>query len=51
IDGWILDPICRDPTDGRSAILRWRFRQAVLASMRGAGEPSFETDFPPGTDR
>ncbi|KAK9372161.1 uncharacterized protein V1513DRAFT_453139 [Lipomyces chichibuensis] len=28
----------------------WHFRQAVLANMRGAGEPSFEMDFPPGTD-
>ncbi|KAK9326711.1 hypothetical protein V1520DRAFT_284739, partial [Lipomyces starkeyi] len=26
------------------------FRQAVLANMRGAGEQSFEIDFPPGTD-
>lgn len=30
--------------------LRWHFRQAVLANMRGAGEPVFEHDFPPGTD-
>ncbi|KAK9375636.1 uncharacterized protein V1513DRAFT_377532 [Lipomyces chichibuensis] len=53
IDGKILDPVCRDPSDDRSArneLLRWHFRQAVLANMRGAGEPSFETDFPPGTD-
>ncbi|KAK9247048.1 hypothetical protein V1506DRAFT_104241 [Lipomyces tetrasporus] len=53
IDGRILDPICRDPTDERSVrdeLLRWHFRQAVLANMRGAGEPSFEMDFPPGSD-
>lgn len=25
-------------------------RQAVLADMRDAGEPTFETDFPPGSD-
>ncbi|KAK9364517.1 hypothetical protein V1509DRAFT_643596, partial [Lipomyces kononenkoae] len=31
-------------------LLRWHFRQAVLANMRGAGEPIFETDFPPGSD-
>ncbi|KAF8469072.1 HNH endonuclease-domain-containing protein [Kalaharituber pfeilii] len=31
-------------------LLRWHFRQAVLANMRGAGEPVFETDFPPGSD-
>ncbi|KAK9310850.1 HNH endonuclease-domain-containing protein [Lipomyces starkeyi] len=42
IDGRILDP--------RDELLRWHFRQAVLANMRGAGEPSFETEFPPGTD-
>ncbi|KAK9326700.1 hypothetical protein V1520DRAFT_350736 [Lipomyces starkeyi] len=47
LDGKILDPVCRDP---RMNSLRWHFRQAVLANMRGAGEPSFETDFPPGTD-
>lgn len=31
-------------------LLRWHFRQAVLANMRGAGEPVFEHDFPPGSD-
>ncbi|KAH8652734.1 HNH endonuclease-domain-containing protein [Tricladium varicosporioides] len=31
-------------------LLRWRFRQAVLINMRGAGEPVFEHDFPPGSD-
>ena len=32
-------------------LLRWHFRQAVLANMRGAvGEPIFEHDFPPGSD-
>lgn len=35
------------PTD---QLLRWHFRQAVLANMRGAGEPLFEHDFPPGSD-
>ncbi|KAK9487723.1 hypothetical protein V1527DRAFT_517596 [Lipomyces starkeyi] len=47
----ILDPICRNGEDGaRDDLLRWHFRQAVLANMRGAGEPSFEMDFPPGSD-
>ncbi|KAF1812074.1 hypothetical protein P152DRAFT_466867 [Eremomyces bilateralis CBS 781.70] len=32
------------------SVLRWHFRQAVLANMRGAGEPIFEHDFPPGSD-
>ncbi|OAL37677.1 hypothetical protein AYO20_03184 [Fonsecaea nubica] len=31
-------------------LLRWHFRQAVLANMRGAGEPRFEHDLPPGSD-
>lgn len=31
-------------------LLRWHFRQAVLANMRGAGEPVFENEFPPGSD-
>ena len=31
-------------------VLRWHFRQAVLANMKGAGEPIFEHDFPPGSD-
>ncbi|KAG0639123.1 hypothetical protein HOY80DRAFT_886772 [Tuber brumale] len=31
-------------------LLRWHFRQAVLVNMKGAGEPCFETDFPPGSD-
>ena len=35
------------PPDG---LLRWHFRQAVLTNMRGAGEPVFEHDFPPGSD-
>ncbi|PGH06289.1 hypothetical protein GX51_02486 [Blastomyces parvus] len=54
IDGRILDPVCRDPTDPNCVsdeLLRWHFRQSVLANMRGAGEPVFESDFPAGTDR
>jgi len=31
-------------------LLRWHFRQAVFANMRGAGEPVFEYDFPPDSD-
>ncbi|KAK9352423.1 hypothetical protein V1523DRAFT_249606 [Lipomyces doorenjongii] len=37
-----LDPVCGDPNNKQSArdeLLRWHFRQAVLANMRGAGEP------------
>ncbi|KAF1815295.1 hypothetical protein P152DRAFT_455016 [Eremomyces bilateralis CBS 781.70] len=38
---------CDAPID---SLLRWHFRQAVLANMRGSGEPVFEHDFPPGSD-
>jgi len=53
LDGKFLDPVCRDSTDPHRVsdqLLRWHFRQSVLANMRGAGEPIFEHDFPPGTD-
>jgi hypothetical protein len=52
-DGRILDPVCRDPADPHRVsdhLLRWHFRQSVLANMRGAGEPVFEHDFLTGTD-
>ncbi|KAG0641119.1 HNH endonuclease-domain-containing protein [Tuber brumale] len=52
-DGRILDPACRNPADPHRVsdnLLRWHFRQSVLANMRGAGELIFEHDFPPGTD-
>lgn len=39
-----------DPDRPADELLRWHFRQAVLTNMRGAGEPIFETDFPPGSD-
>ncbi|KAI5799405.1 hypothetical protein FPQ18DRAFT_365613 [Pyronema domesticum] len=51
--GQPLDPVCRDPTSPRCVsdqLLRWHFRQSVLANMRGAGEPAFEHDFLPGMD-
>ncbi|KAJ5182007.1 hypothetical protein N7449_012154 [Penicillium cf. viridicatum] len=53
VDGRILDPVCRDPSNlahVADELLRWHFRQAVLGNMRGAGEPVFEHDFPPGSD-
>ncbi|KAG0634809.1 hypothetical protein HOY80DRAFT_498662 [Tuber brumale] len=49
-DSRILDPVCRKPTDPNCVshqLLRWHFRQSVLANVRGAGEPIFEHDFPP----
>ncbi|KAK9427003.1 HNH endonuclease-domain-containing protein [Lipomyces doorenjongii] len=53
VGGRLLDPVCRNPSNEncvRDELLQWHFRQAVLANMRGAGEPVFETDFPPGSD-
>lgn len=52
IDGRTLDPACRDPADphrASDALLRWHYRQAVLANVRGAGEPVFG-EAPSGTD-
>lgn len=48
----MLDPICdqSDPDRVADELLRWHFRQSVLANMKGAGDPIFEHDFPPGTD-
>ncbi|KAK9357715.1 hypothetical protein V1504DRAFT_398300 [Lipomyces starkeyi] len=48
-----LDPICRDldhPHHVNDNILFWHFQQAVLANIRGAGEPIFDEDIPPGSD-
>ncbi|KAI2791192.1 hypothetical protein POX_c04048 [Penicillium oxalicum] len=53
VDGKTLDPVCRNPADPNRVsdhLLRWHFRQSVLGNMRGAGEPSFEHDFPPRSD-
>ena len=46
LDRRLLD----DPQRPAKELLRWHFRQAVLTNMRGAGEPQFEHDFPPGSD-
>ena len=53
VSGNILDPVCRNPADTNRVcdeLLRWHFRQSVLTNMRGAGEPAWEHDFPPGSD-
>jgi hypothetical protein len=39
-----------NPQRSVDQLLRWHFRQAVIANMKGAGEPIFEHDFPPGSD-
>ncbi|KAG0128096.1 HNH endonuclease-domain-containing protein [Tuber indicum] len=49
----ILDPVCRnsdDPHRVSKQLLRWHFRQSVLANMRGGAERILEDDFLPGTD-
>ncbi|KAG0634852.1 hypothetical protein HOY80DRAFT_1012256 [Tuber brumale] len=53
LDGRILDPVCRNPADPyrvSDQLLRWHFRQSVLANMRGAGERIFTHDSPPDID-
>lgn len=53
-DGRVLDPICRDPADPKcvsTQLLRWHFRQSVLANIRGAGEKAVDDDFERDTDR
>ncbi|KAK9426888.1 HNH endonuclease-domain-containing protein [Lipomyces doorenjongii] len=48
-----LDTICIDiehPHHVNDNIIFWHFQQAVLANMRGAGEPVFDEDIPPGSD-
>lgn len=40
IDGKVLDPVCRNPDDPHhvsDGLLRWHFRQSVLANVRGLG--------------
>ncbi|KAG0636829.1 hypothetical protein HOY80DRAFT_1087098 [Tuber brumale] len=52
-DWRILDPVCRnldDPHRVSDQLLRWHFRQSVLANMRGGGKRILEDDLLPGTD-
>ncbi|KIH92775.1 hypothetical protein SPBR_09128 [Sporothrix brasiliensis 5110] len=46
LDRQLLD----DPSCPPDELLWWHFTQAVLANVRGAGEPIYEHDFPPGSD-
>jgi hypothetical protein len=51
LDGKHLDQeFLNHPQRPINQLLRWHFRQAVVANMRGAGEPRFEHDFPLGSD-
>ncbi|KAK9320016.1 hypothetical protein V1517DRAFT_265191 [Lipomyces orientalis] len=47
---WRIEGRILDPDRVSDEVLRWHFRQCILANMRDAGEPVFETDFPAGTD-
>ncbi|KAL1852579.1 hypothetical protein Plec18170_005710 [Paecilomyces lecythidis] len=49
----VMHMCCRQPNHPQRVIdlfLRWHFEQAVLCNMKGAGEPVWEHDFPPGSD-
>jgi hypothetical protein len=49
--GKYIDPLLlSNPQQPVDQLLRWHFRQSVLANMRGSGEPILEHDFPPGSD-
>ena len=52
VDERTLDPACRDQEDPHrlpDELLLRRFRQSVLANMRGVCGSIFEHDFPPET--
>ena len=40
-----------DPQRPLDQLLRWHFRQAVLANMRGQGEPLFDYDLSSDSDK
>jgi hypothetical protein len=48
--GYLDQQLLINPQRPIDEFLRWHFRQAVLTNMKGAGEPIFEHDFPPGSD-
>ncbi|KAG0138779.1 hypothetical protein HOY82DRAFT_595284 [Tuber indicum] len=51
IAGTYLDKkLLEDPRRPVDQLLRWHFRQAVLADVRGQGEPACDSDSPPGSD-
>ncbi|RPA88923.1 hypothetical protein L873DRAFT_1724027 [Choiromyces venosus 120613-1] len=50
IAGQLHQSFLDNPLRPVDQLLRWHFRQAVPTNMKGAGEPCFETDFPPGSD-
>ena len=51
VSGKQLDQQTLDnPQRAVDQLLRWHFRQAVLANMKGVGMPVVEFDFPSGSD-
>jgi len=46
----LIGKVFLEKTSIKDQLLRWHFWQAVLKNMKGAGEPVFEHDFPPGSD-
>lgn len=54
INGRMLDPVCRDrssPNHVPDKLLRLHFHKSILENMHRAVEPTFEADFPPGSDQ
>jgi hypothetical protein len=47
---YLGEQFVNDPHRPVDPLLRWHFRQAVIANMKGLEEPIFECDFPPGAD-
>ncbi|PUU84228.1 hypothetical protein B9Z19DRAFT_1098221 [Tuber borchii] len=45
-----LKAFLADPQRPLDQLLRWHYKQAVLANVRGQGEPFFDCDFPPDPD-
>ena len=48
-DTYLARTFLNDPRCPPDELFRWHSRQAVLANMKGAGEPIFEFDLPPGS--
>lgn len=47
---YISQYLINHPERPPDKLLDWHFRQAVLANMKGSGEPIFGHDFPSGSD-
>lgn len=47
---YLSEDFITNPDRPSKELLRWHYRQAVLANVRGVGEPLFENDYPPGPD-